>query len=1024
MELNLKPSHKAVKDYYAALLKFTELGYEHEGAVKNAFANLLRAASRQFGYTLVEEYPIKKNGATIAVDGALLDDFKLSHGYWEAKDSQDDLGKEAKKKLEKGYPQDNIIFQAPDRAIIFRNGHVALDTSLAESENLIKALHIFFSYQPPHYPEWRKAVEEFKDKVPQIAKGTLELIEKERRSNQQFIQAFNGFADLCRRSINPNLSVEAIEEMLIQHLLTIRIFSKIFDNPDFASKNIIAREIEKVIDALISHHFSKGEFLKSLDPFYLSIENTAASISDFTQKQDFLNTVYEKFFQGFSVKVADTHGIVYTPQSIVNFIVNSVEDILQREFGRSLSDENVHILDPFVGTGNFIIHVMRKIKKTKLEYKYNHELHCNEVMLLPYYIASMNIEHAYYELTGEYQLFEGICLVDTFEIAEPEQTELFSEENTERVKRQKDAPIFVILGNPPYNAGQVNENDNNKNREYPVIDDRVKTTYAQDSKATNKNALSDPYVKAFRWASDRIGNEGIVAFVTNNNFIDGIAFDGVRKHLENDFTKIYHFNLKGNARTSGERRRQEGGNVFFDAIRVSVGISLFIKKKEKEANHIYTYSINDYLKAQKKNDCLDNSKSYTNIGFNICKPDANHTWLTKGMEGSFQTLMPLGTREEKRSKSENIQTIFDLYSNGVKTNRDAWVYNFSPQIIARNVSNFIATYTKNLSIWIHTNNTISLDDFVSADERKISWSEGLKNYLKRGIGIEYDDNNIRLSLYRPYKKQYLYFDKYLNERRYQYPHIFPTLNSESENLVICFKSIGMSQPFHSLMVSNIPDVQFTPNGQCFPFYTYSPDGSTRTENITDWSLEQFRTHYSDPSITKWDIFYYVYGILHHPGYREKYAANLRRELPRVPFAPDFRAFSEAGKRLSELHVNYERQEEYQLTEKETPGKPLDWRVTKMKLSKDKRWLVYNDFLTLADIPPEVYEYRLGNRSALEWIVDQYRVKTDTRSGITNDPNNEEDRWYIRSLIKKIVTVSLETVRIVKGLPEFEEKAAP
>ncbi|MDP2982434.1 MAG: type ISP restriction/modification enzyme [Candidatus Latescibacter sp.] len=1021
MELNLKPSHKAVKDYYDALQKFTSLGYENEGAVKNAFAKLLRTAAKRFGFTLIEEYPIKKNGASIAVDGALLDDFKLSHGYWEAKDTQDDLEKEVKKKFIKGYPQDNIIFQAPERALVYRNGSKVFDETITEPERLIKALEVFFSYQPPHYPEWRKAVEEFRDKVPQIAKGILELIEKERQSNTQFIEAFNGFADLCRRSINPNLAPEAIEEMLIQHLLTIRIFSKIFDNPDFANKNIIAREIEKVIDALTSHHFSKGEFLKSLDPFYLSIENTASSISDFSQKQDFLNTVYEKFFQGFSVKIADTHGIVYTPQSIVNFIVNSVEDILQREFNRSLSDENVHILDPFVGTGNFIIHVMRKIKRTALPYKYANEIHCNEVMLLPYYIASMNIEHANYEMTGEYQPFEGICLVDTFGLAEPQQGDLFTEKNTERVQNQKKAPIFVILGNPPYNAGQVNENDNNKNRKYPVIDKRVKDTYAKDSKAQLVRKLRDPYIKAFRWASDRIGKEGIIAFVTNNSYIDDISFDGMRKHLFSDFNHIYVFDLKGNIRKDSMRDGiplGEKHTVFGLSAMVGVSITLLIKNQKENEHRIFYYNVHFRATRKEKFELIDNAKVIHNLPLKEISPDRNYTWLKEGLNETFNFLLPLGIKKGSRGDEKSI---FNLFFLGISTNRDSFAYSFNGKTLKDNVSFFSDEYHKAMAIF-PDGKDINIDNELSYD--KIKWSRNLKRHLKKRDRIIINEESIRKSMYRPFVKKNLYFSDIIIDELSSNHKLFPIPETEQENLVICVRAIGNNKPFHSLMTNIIPDLHLTGDSQCFPFYTYSKDGSNRTENITDWSLEQFLSHYSAPSITKWDIFYYIYGVLHHPGYREKYAANLRRELPRIPFAPDFSAFSEAGKLLADLHVNYEHKEEYPLAEIETPGKQLDWRVEKMKLSKDKTRLIYNDFLTLADIPPEVYEYRLGNRSALEWIVDQYRVTTDKRSGITNDPNNEEDRWYIRSLIKKIVTVSLETVRIVKGLQKFEENTAP
>ena len=519
--LNLKPTHKPVQAYYESLERFHSIGVSHETAVRDAFADLLKSCGRQFGWTLVSEWQMKRSRTRrIFVDGALVDNYRLTHGFWEAKDTHDDLEKEVQKKFDVGYPRDNILFQAPEQAILWQNNARILDADLTNPDHLVETLKVFFGYQTPLHVEWEDAVAEFKDRVPELASGLVELIEKERQTNTRFIRAFTDFTDKCRQSINPNLSEAAVEEMLIQHLLTERIFRTVFHNPDFTHRNVIALEIEKVINALTSQSFSRDEFLKKLDRFYVAIERTAATIDDFSQKQHFLNTIYEQFFQGYSVKVADTHGIVYTPQPIVDFMVRSVEDILQKEFGRSLSDRDVHVIDPFVGTGNFIVRIMQEIKRTALDHKYTHELHCNEVMLLPYYIAAMNIEHEYFEATGSYQPFEGICMVDTFDLAEESQLTLFAEENTARVEKQKQTPMFVIIGNPPYNAFQVNENDNNKNRKYPVMDERVKETYVQDSKATLNNALYDPYVKAIRWASDRIGDEGIVAFVTNNGFID------------------------------------------------------------------------------------------------------------------------------------------------------------------------------------------------------------------------------------------------------------------------------------------------------------------------------------------------------------------------------------------------------------------------------------------------------------------------------------------------------------------------
>jgi predicted helicase len=575
--LNLKPTHKPVQNYYEALRQFKTIGVSHEGAVRSAFQTLLEHCGRQFGWKLVAEWQVKRNhGHPLRVDGALVDEFRLTHGFWEAKDSHDDLGKEVKKKLTAGYPQNNIIFQAPERAILWQSGRSVLDLDITEPVALVEIVKQFLDYTPPEYEDWNDAVTHFQNQVPELGRALAELIKHEEHSNPRFRAAFDEFLALCRQSINPNLSAQAVEEMLIQHLLTERIFRTVFNNPDFTRRNVIAAEIEKVIDALTSQSFSRDGFLQSLDRFYKAIDSTAKTIVDFSQKQEFLNTVYEKFFQGFSVKVADTHGIVYTPQPIVNFMVRSVEDILQKEFGKSLSSPDVHILDPFVGTGNFIVHIMQAIKKTALAQKYHNELHCNEVMLLPYYIASMNIEHEFYELTGSYESFEGICLVDTFELAEAQQISFFSTENTARVERQKRSPIRVVIGNPPYNAWQLNENDNNKNRKYKVMDKRVAETYAKDSRATNKNALSDPYVKAFRWASDRIGDEGIVAFVSNNSFIDSLAFDGMRKNLERDFDEIYVLDLGGNVRKN-PKLSGTTHNVF--GIQVGVSINIFVRKR-------------------------------------------------------------------------------------------------------------------------------------------------------------------------------------------------------------------------------------------------------------------------------------------------------------------------------------------------------------------------------------------------------------------------------------------------------------
>ena len=1024
--LNLKLTHKPVKAYYESLQRFESIGVSHETAVRSAFQTLLEHCGRQFNWILVPEHSMTPliRGARgvknkrIVVDGALIDNFQLPHGYWEAKDIHDDLPSEVLHKFAAGYPRDNILFQTPHRALLWQNNQQTLDADLTDPTQLIHTLETFFSHRPQEYTEWEEAVSQFKDRVPALGNGLAELIEKERGTNREFTAAFAAFHEKCRQSINPNLSEAAVEEMLIQHLLTERIFRTVFSNSEFTRRNVIAREIETVITALMSHAFSREDFLHSLDPFYVAIERTAATIDDFSQKQGFLNTVYEQFFQGFSVEIADTHGVVYTPQPIVDFMVRSVEEILGTEFNRSLSDSGVRIIDPFVGTGNFIVRTMREIRPTALEEKYTTELHCNEVMLLPYYIASMNIEHEFYEATGDYHPFEGICLVDTFDLAEDRQLSLFALDNARRVEEQKETPMFVVIGNPPYNVGQVNENDNNKNRKYQTMDKRVAETYAKDSKATLKNALADPYVKAIRWASDRIEEEGVVAFVTNNSFLDGVAFDGMRKHLADDFDAIYILNLSGNVRKN-PKLSGTTHNVF--GIQVGVSINFFIKRRDNANSQaeIFYARVDEFWRKGDKYRYLDSKEHYRNIEWKSIRPGQRYTWLTEGLHAEFETFIPMGTKEAKAAKGEAVDVIFKSYSLGVSTNRDAWVYNFNRNILVENMSRMIDTYNEQVFKWEHWGDRdANVDDFVLSDEAKIKWSSGLKQKLERRQIAEFADTKIRQSLYRPFTKSNLYFDRMVNDRVLVFPSILPTPETETENRVIVVPSIGGRSDYWCFCTDIIPNLTITSidGSQCFPFYTYDEDGTNRRENITDWALARFRAHYRDESIGKWDIFHYVYAFLHHPDYRERYQANLKRDLPRLLYTPDFWAFAKAGGRLGEIHIGYEEVPEYPLHFIENREVPINWRVEKMKLSKDKTQLVYNDFLTLEGIPEKAFDYRLGNRSALEWVIDQYRVKTDKRSGIVNDPNRADDPQYIVKLIGKVIAVSLETVEIVEDLP--------
>jgi predicted helicase len=1010
--LNLKPTGASVKRYYATLERFARGHFDKEGNIRGAFEDLLKQCARQFEWTVVPEYSIsRKDRNPLSVDAAIVDSFNLPRGYWEAKDEKDSLSVEMDKKFRAGYPRSNILFQRPTEALLFQDGRIAFHDSIEDPQKLVDVLRLFFEWRQPDHDSWDRAAREFSERIPQIASGAMALIESEKKTNRAFIERFTAFAELCRESINPDLKEEAVEEMLVQHLLTERIFRRIFSNPEFTRRNVIAAEIEKVIDSLTKRHFSRDAFLRDLDPFYKAIEEAASTTESYTEKQAFLNKIYERFFQGFNRKQADTHGIVYTPQPIVDFMVRSVEEILKAEFGRSLSDKDVHILDPFVGTGNFITRVMQEIKTSRLPQKYKEELHCNEIMLLPYYIASMNIEHAYLDRTDEYEPFEGICLVDTFELAEPKQAgfEFMNEGNTERIRRQKKAPIFVVIGNPPYNMGQVNENDQNKNRKYKHMDARVQETYTRASTATLRNKLSDPYVKAFRWASDRIRAGGVVALVSNNSFVDQIAFDGMRKYLAHDFDRIYVLDLGGNVRKN-PKLSGTAHNVF--GIQVGVAITILVRRADKlaeEKAEIFYARMGEDWRKEKKYGQLADWKDLNGALWKKLKPDARNTWLTEGQKAEFETFPSVGSKGETASGSE---TIFSLYSLGLLTSRDVWVFNHSDRAILQNLKRTQAEYSREARRYSGLPRE-ERDKFLpEIRESEIKWTDRLIEALRSDAPLVIDKSKIRPAMYRPFNRQSVYFDHLLNQRRYQQHRIFPT--ESQRNCAICLPGIGNRQAFGVFAVDSIPALDFAfEKMQCFPLYNYDEDGTNRRENITDWALTEFRSHYGQKSITKLEIFHYTYALLHHPEYRTRYAANLKRELPRIPFAPAFDDYARIGAALMKFQLEYEQQPEYPLERTET-GK-LDWRVEKMTLSKDKTQLRYNSFLSLSGIPPEVYEYRLGNRSALEWVVDQYRVSTDKRSGIVNDPNREDDPEYIVRLVGKVVTVSLETVRLVREL---------
>jgi predicted helicase len=991
----ISPAHPLIREYQRSLGVLRDQGVENELGLRRPFENLLADSARLHGWRFVAEWGAKAGGHRIRPDGTVFDANSLPRGYWESKDSHDDLDREIDRKIRRGYPLGNTIFEDTRRAVLYQNRTPVMHADLSDARDLADLLFRFYSHTEPEIREFEQAVEEFGQRVPDLARGLAHKIGEAHQHNRPFQEAFGKFFALCQVSLNPNISREAVDEMLVQHLLTERLFRTIFDNPEFTRRNAIAAEVERVIEALVSQSFSRTEYLKSLDSFYLAIESAARTITDFSEKQLFLNGIYERFFRGYSVKVADTHGIVYTPPQIVEYMCGAVEEALKREFGLSLSSPGVVILDPCTGTGNFIVHLMQRISKRDLPRMYRDQLFANEVMLMPYYIAALNIEHAYLELTAQYEPFDGLCFVDTLDLAEARQLPMFSEANTERVDRERKAQITVIIGNPPYNVGQLNENDNNKNRKYPVVDRRIHDTYAKDSKATSVSKLNDPYVKFFRWATERLdGRDGIVCFVSNNSFVDQIAFDGMRKHLMQNFTHIDHIDLHGNVRKN-PKLSGTMHNVF--GIKVGVGITVAVRcSGEKRLRY---HRVPEFWRKEEKLAWLTDRVA----PWRTLTPDVTYTWLVPEHASEFERMAPIGE-------------IFEIYSLGVATHRDSVVYDFHRAPLVARVLALIDEYNSEVDRYRRAGKPKDVDAFVRYE--RIKWSRDLKADLVRQRYAEFTDDKIRGATYRPFTGMSLFFDRIVNDEVYSLPRFFPAANSE--NWGIALTGIGSERPFMALLTDRICDLHLVGAGcgsQCFPFYTYSPDGTNRSENITDAALEKFRAHYRSPAIAKWDIFHYIYAVLHHLAYREKFANNLKRELPRIPFAPDFAAFAAAGRELARLHVEYETLEPWPLEWVENPAYPLSYRVEdKMRLNKDKTALAVNPSLTLAGIPPETFEYRLGNRSALEWVVDQYRVTEDERSGIKSDPNREDDPQYIVRLVGQVVRVSIETVRIVSSLP--------
>ncbi len=887
-----------------------------------------------------------------------------------------------------------------------------------------------------------------------------DILERPHTKAQESQTAFDLFLAGLHENVNDSVTRGEAIDMLAQHLVTKPVFDALFADYAFTERNPVSQSMERVLAVLETHALWKEKESvariegKLLDQLHREIERQAGGIETAEGKQQFLIKIYDKFFRIALKKTADRLGIVYTPIEVVDFILHSVEAILQKEFGQRLTDENVHILDPFTGTGTFLVRLLQSglIRPEDIVRKYRQELHANEIVLLAYYLAAINIEQTFHAVSGQgYEPFPGIVLTDTFQQGESRKDFMGQEnfpENNERLASQNNTEVRVIVSNPPWSAGQESQNDNNQNLRYPHLDERIAESYAASSTATSKRTLYDSYIRAVRWASDRIGNYGVIAFVTNAMFVDSSSADGLRKCLTKEFSSIYCMNLRGDQLHSvGEQSRREGGKIFGSGSRQPVAITVLVKNPSSQKINLVRYlDIGDYLSREEKLERIRNYGNIECVAWTVIEPNDAGDWINQRTE-NFQRLIPLGDK-----KGQDSNTIFDVYSLGVATSRDVWTYNFSNRELRNNMQAMVDFYNNQVDEFNHTfdrrGDTDTVNAFIDNNPRRISWSRGLKNDIAKGRKHNFHEGHIVKSAYRPFCTQWLYFDRALNDMVYQVPKLFPL--STVDNIVISVTGVGATKPFSALVTRKVPDLQLMDKGQCFPMYIYNQaqwtaeiyeqpslftgenEGQTspwiKRHAITDWALQECRVRYG-PAVTKEDVFYYVYGLLHSPDYRAQFGADLKKMLPRIPFVEskdDFWAFSKSGRELAHWHLDYESVEPWPV-EEIIEGLPREtdhlYRVEKMRFCKnsdgspDKTTIVYNAFVTLKGIPLEAYDYVVNGKSALEWVMERYQVKTDKDSGILNDPNEwSDDPRYIVDLVKRVLRVSLETLRIVEGLP--------
>jgi predicted helicase len=1006
-------------------------GTNRETVVREAFKDLLKDWGRSHDLTFIPEYEFEtKAKERRYVDGALLHTLRVPFGYWEAKDEKDDIDAEIATKFRRGYPKTNIIFEDSKTAVLFQGGAEVMRCAVDDVSQLGRLLKLFFSYERPEIEAFRKAVEQFKADLPAVLDTLRSMIGQSYKDVPQFRKAAGQFLTHAQEAINPSLVDADVREMLIQHVLTGEVFSAVFPGTTYHEDNSVARELHK-LEATFFTGNTKHQTLKGLAPYYTAIRKAAAEISTHHEKQTFLKAIYENFYKVYNPKAADRLGVVYTPNEIVRFMIHGADYLCERHFGRRLIDRDVNILDPAAGTGTFISELIEHFsgQQTKLAQKYRHELHANEVAILPYYVANLNIEATYAAATGRYEEFQGLCFVDTLDNTlalrkhKGHIDDLFgsvTDDNIRRIRQQNSRRISVIIGNPPYNANQLNENENNKNREYPEIDKRIKETYIAASTA-QKTKLYDMYARFFRWAADRLDENGILALITNRSFIDSRTFDGFREVVGKEFNEIRVIDLGGDVRAN-PKLSGTTHNVF--GIQTGVAISFMVRRAKQKGCRIFYVRRPEMEKADDKLAFLGGT-NLSDLSFEEIEPDDRNNWINL-TDNDFDSLIPVATRAAKAArKASQEKAIFRSFSFGVVTNRDDWVYAFSKDDVEAKVRFLIDSYNADaarLGASVRSGNVGSLVDTT------IKWTRAVKRDLEHGVRYAFEKQRIVSAVYRPFVRRFLYFSPQLNEMPNLMPRYFGA-SGKGRNRAIVFTDPTSQKPFMVTAVDSCPDMHLVgaaAGSVVLPFVVPGTDGPA--DNVTDWALAKFQKQYEKRRgkkgrpITKEGIFYYVYAVLHSSSYREQYAVNLKREFPRVPLQDDFWMWADWGKELFDLHIGYETAVPFKLVRTDTP----DERARHAKLApkvilraeKAAGRIVLDSETTLSGIPATAWEYVLGNRSALEWILDQYKEKTPKDPTIRERFNTyrfADHKESVIDLLARIATVSVETVGVLEKM---------